>query len=217
MALEKFCLSYSTGKDSILAMSLLVQAGYQLTGLVTSLDETIERSWFHGVPRRILEQASQSLGVPLFVVANTPENYEQAMVEQLTAIQKAGTTAICFGDIDIEQNGSWDKKIATAAGLTPLLPLWQQERRKIVEQFLASGYTAIIKTVSLASGIPERFLGTPLNAEFLAYLAAHNLDLCGENGEYHTLVVDGPLFKKPLAYRTDGIFKSPYALSLIIY
>lgn len=212
----QFCLNYSSGKDSMLALDTLVNEGHQPVCLITSVNDEIDRSWFHGVPLNVLQAAADCLNLPLLTVPTNATTYEDAMVAALKQSQDYGATVAAFGDIDIEQNGDWDKQIAQRAGLTPILPLWQQGRVSLVHRFLDRGYTAMIKTVSKASGIPDDFLGQPLNQTFLDYLAAHDLDLCGENGEYHTLVVDGPLFDHPLTYKTAGIFDSPHARSLII-
>ncbi|MDT2613610.1 Dph6-related ATP pyrophosphatase [Enterococcus dongliensis] len=214
--MEKFYLSFSSGKDCILALDTLVKQGLQPAGLITSLNEEINRSWFHGVPEGILKSAATALNLPLVIVKTDGKNYEKQMLKALKEIQKEGISSICFGDIDIEENGDWDKRIAQEAGLTPYLPLWQCERREIVNQFLSSGYQAIIKTVSKKSGIPVEFLGRPLDDAFIDYLIKNDLDVCGENGEYHTLVIDGPLFSKPVTFKTQGIYESSQAYSLII-
>ena len=214
--MKKFCLSYSSGKDCLLAMDRLVQAGNQPVALVTTLSDEINRSWFHGIPISVLEAAAEALDLPLVISHNNETNYTEKVVEALQETKKLGAETVCFGDIDIEQNGAWDRQVALSAGLEPQLPLWQENREALVKEFLAKGYTAIIKTVSKESGIPIKFLGEPLNETFITYLKEHQLDICGENGEYHTLVIDGPLFKKRLNYYTSGIYESPYAYSLII-
>lgn len=214
--MEKFYLSYSSGKDCILALDTLTKQGFQPAGLITSLNEEIDRSWFHGVPENVLANAAAALNLPLVVVRTNGENYEEQMTLALKKIKEAGITNICFGDIDIEENGAWDKRIAASAGLTPHLPLWHRGRQELVAEFLASGYQAMIKTVSKKSGIPLEFLGKPLDKNFVEYLVKHELDVCGENGEYHTLVTDGPLFSQPLTFKTKGIYESPHAYSLII-
>ena len=214
--MTSFCFSFSTGKDSLIALDTLIQAGYQPAGLITSLNADIQRSWFHGVPPAILTQIGTSLDLPMTLVNTQVDDYQTAMVAALTQYQKQGVTHCGFGDIDILQNRQWDETVAHAAQLIPLLPLWQADRTANVHHFLDRGYTAIIKTVSRASKIPTAFLGQPLDQTFIDYLQAHDLDVCGENGEYHTLVVDGPLFKQPITYQTAGIFESPYAYSLII-
>lgn len=216
MTNKNFCASFSSGKDSILAIDRLINAGYQPTSLITSVSQEINRSWFHGVPLPILDQIASSLNIPCINVQNTPENYQEKMVAALKQAKQAGADFCCFGDIDIEANGAWDRQISLEAGLTPLLPLWQQDRRAIVEAFLSRGYTAIIKTVSKESKIPQRFLGCALDEAFITYLEEHHLDVCGENGEYHTLVIDGPLFNERINYSSTGIFETQYAYSLII-
>ncbi|MDU2473728.1 MAG: hypothetical protein E7D18_13195, partial [Enterococcus faecalis] len=168
------------------------------------------------IPISVLEAAAEALDLPLVISHNNETNYTEKVVEALQETQKLGAETVCFGDIDIEQNGAWDRQVALSAGLEPQLPLWQENREALVKEFLAKGYTAIIKTVSKEAGIPIKFLGEPLNETFITYLKEHQLDICGENGEYHTLVIDGPLFKKRLNYYTSGIYESPYAYSLII-
>lgn len=212
----KFALSYSTGKDCFLALLRMIAEGNEPVALVTSVDKTIKRSWFHGVPEGILQQVADSLGLPLLMVENDATDYQEQMVKAFAETKALGAEAIVFGDIDIQQNGEWDRTVAEAAGLKAILPLWQQDRRTLVEEFLASGYTAIIKTVAKSAEIPEAYLGQPLNGAFITYLEAHGLDACGENGEYHTLVVAGPLFKEQIRYQTAGIYESEYAKSLII-
>lgn len=214
--MEKFCLSYSTGKDSVLALDRMITAGYQCAGLVTSVSEDINRSWFHGIPLSLLEQAAESLQIPLVVVKNNPENYQERMVTSLRKMKKSGIDYCVFGDIDIEENGQWDRNVCQKSGLKPLLPLWEESREEIVTDFVEKGYHAIIKTISKASRIPDRFLGQPLDQTFIDYLNTHDIDVCGENGEYHTFVVDGPLFKFPINYQTTGIFESEYSKSIII-
>lgn len=211
-----FCFSFSSGKDSVLALDQLIQAGHQPLGLVTSLNASIERSWFHGVPPSVLQSMATSLNLPLTLVETSATNYQSAMIDALQTYQQCGATHCGFGDIDLLQNRQWDTTVAKAAQLQPLLPLWQADRAANVTHFRDRGYQAIIKTVSKAAAIPTTFLGQPLDQTFIDYLVAHHLDVCGENGEYHTLVIDGPLFKQPVSYQTAGIFESDYAYSLII-
>lgn len=214
--MKKFCLSYSTGKDSILALDTLLQQEHFPVCLITSVNDENKRSWFHGVPLHLLEQAAENIDIPLIAASNNGENYEENMENALKQAKELGANYCCFGDIDIQQHREWDYKLSKKADLIPLLPLWQKKREGVVEQFLRSGYTAIIKTVSKKSGIPEDFLGKELNETFINYLLEQNLDVCGENGEYHTLVVDGPIFNKRLKYQTSGIYESCHAKSLII-
>lgn len=200
----------------MLALDQLCQAGHQPIGLVTSVNQAINRSWFHGVPPTVLNQFATSLQLPLTLVNTAVDDYQSAMVATLAEYRNQGATHCGFGDIDILKNRQWDETVATAAGLTPLLPLWHADRTENVTHFLDRGYHAIIKTISKDSQIPTAFLGQPLDQTFIDYLQAHQLDVCGENGEYHTLVIDGPLFNQPITYQTGGIFESPYAYSLII-
>ena len=126
--MKKFCLSYSSGKDCLLAMDRLVQAGNQPVALVTTLSDEINRSWFHGIPISVLEAAAEALDLPLVISHNNETNYTEKVVEALQETKKLGAETVCFGDIDIEQNGAWDRQVALSAGLEPQLPLWQESR-----------------------------------------------------------------------------------------
>lgn len=214
--MNKICFSFSAGKDSVLALDRLIGQGYDVIGLLTSVDESIERSWFHGIPDSVLNRIEESVGIPIFKVAANADNYEREMTDALAYFRDLGAKACGFGDIDIPQNGEWDKKVASRTGLEALLPLWLQSREALVYEFLDRGYKAIIKTVSKSSGIPEHFLGEMLDQKFIGYLSEHNLDICGENGEYHTLVVSGPIYQKEIKYDAGGIHESQYSKSLII-
>ena len=103
-------------------------------------------------------------------------------------------THVIFGDIDLQAHRDWEEKVCTNAGLTAVLPLWQQDRKKLVLQMLEAGIEAII--VSCNETMGERFIGKTVTAELVEELESMGIDACGENGEYHTLVLDCPLFSK---------------------
>ena len=117
--MKKFCLSYSSGKDCLLAMDRLIQAGNQPVALVTTLSDEINRSWFHGIPISVLEAAAEALDLPLVISHNNETNYTEKVVEALHETKKLGAETVCFGDIDIEQNGAWDRQVALSVGLEP--------------------------------------------------------------------------------------------------
>jgi len=114
--MKKFCLSYSSGKDCLLAMDRLIQAGNQPVALVATLSDEINRSWFHGIPISVLEAAAEALDLPLVISHNNETNYTEKVVEALQETKKLGAETVCFGDIDIEQNGAWDRQVALSAG-----------------------------------------------------------------------------------------------------
>lgn len=192
---KSFALSFSGGKDSVLALHRLVKAGYTPAALVTAFNQKQGRSWFHGIPARVLSQLADSLGIPLVMApCGEGEAYNRAFASMLQGLSAQGVTACAFGDIDLAPHREWDEARCAEAGMGALLPLWGQEREALAGEFLSLGYTAILKTIKLRA-LPEEYLGRPLSPEVFRRLRQAGADVCGENGEYHTLVVDGPLFR----------------------
>ena len=108
--------------------------------------------------------------------------------------------AVCFGDIDIEQNRKWEEDRCKAVGLLPCFPLWQRGREEIVHELVRLGYKCLIKSVN-RTVLPMDLLGTLIDEASILAMKSAGVDICGENGEYHTLAVDGPVFQKPLQFQ----------------
>ena len=194
----KFIMSYSGGKDSILALHRLVGQGHQPVGLLVMFHEEAGRSWFHGIDPPLLQAIAKALDLPLFLCGAAGDAYHLAMEECLIRAKSLGAEACAFGDIDIEAHRQWDEARCAATGLEALLPLWQRGREENAREAVALGYRCLIKCIN-RDVLPERFLGRELSVELLEEMKRLGIDLCGENGEYHTVVVDGPLFLHPVA------------------
>lgn len=192
-------LSFSGGKDSILALHKITAEGHTCLGLLVMYNAGAGRSWFHGAEPVLLEELADALGLPLLICPAEGDRYHTAMEDCLRKAKARGAEACVFGDIDIEEHRAWDEARCRAAGLTPLLPLWGMKREDCVREILNLGYRCLIKCVDNRV-LPECLLGKPLGAQILQTLRARGADLCGENGEYHTLVVDGPLFHRTAEY-----------------
>lgn len=191
----KFAISYSFGKDSALALWRMVRQGHQPVCLITTYNEEAGRSWFHGVDGELMDALAQSLGLPLLRCTCRGEEYHLRMEEALAAAKKMGAEACVFGDIDIEGHREWNEARCQAAGLECRLPLWQMGREAAVRECLAEGFLPLVKCVQN----PYRpLLGKALDEDALAFLREKGADLCGENGEYHTIVRGGPLFRHPV-------------------
>jgi diphthine-ammonia ligase len=196
--MRAICCSWSGGKDSCLALWKTLERGdARLVCLVTMLTEDGCRSRSHGLHVEVLEAQARAIGVPLLTAAATWEDYEQAFVKLLLRARAIGAEEAVFGDIDIPAHRAWEESVARQAGLTARLPLWQADRMDILESWWAAGFAA--RLVVVREGIVGRgFLSRLLDRDTAQSLAALGIDPCGENGEFHTLVTDGPLFRDKL-------------------
>ncbi len=195
----QFVMSYSCGKDSTLALHRMLEAGHRPVGLLIMVNAAAGRSYFHGADVPLLENFSRALELPLFLCPSRGEDYHLAFEEGARRAKAAGAEAICFGDIDIAENRAWGVARCEAVGLSWEYPLWQQDRRAVVEEILEKGYRCLVKGIDNRL-LPREILGQPLSPQLLRQMEGCGIDLCGENGEYHTLAVDGPVFRRPLSY-----------------
>jgi len=196
----KFAMSYSSGKDGALAMYKMIQAGHTPVAIVTTVNGDQQRSWFHGVPMQLLEASAKSLGVPLIACVTESDDYTESLINGMIRARELGAEACVFGDIDIDHHKDYDDEVAAAAGLESILPLWKMDRDAVIAEQLEAGFKAVIKLVDKAC-LSESFLGQTLTAELVQKIKAAGSDACGENGEYHTLVYDGPIFKNPVSFQ----------------
>ncbi|MDK0795224.1 diphthine--ammonia ligase [Clostridium perfringens] len=200
---KKFVVSYSCGKDSTLSLYRMIKAGHNPVALLVTVDKKVLRSWFHGIPDKLLKDVSKSLDIPLVLVAsNGKENYGETFVDALKKIkEEMGAEACVFGDIDLMTHRTWCEDKCEKAGLEAIFPLWEEDREALTYEFIDSGFKTVIKNVKL-SILGEEFLGEVLTKDVVERLKAAGSDACGENGEYHTFVFDGPLFKERINFET---------------
>ncbi len=197
--MKKFIASYSGGKDSILAIHRAIEAGYEPVMLIITYNIDRGRSWFHGIPEELLKDISWSLEIPIKLVKTTGKDYAQNFKKALVEGKEMGAEICVFGDIDIEDHKKWGTTLCEEVGIKTLFPLWQEERKKLVLEFINKGYTANI-TVINKDMLNEKFLGEKLTESLLVEIEKDGADVCGENGEYHTFVSDGPIFKNKLHF-----------------
>lgn len=200
----KFAMSYSCGKDSTFALHHMLAQGHEPVALIVMVNAEERRAYFHGVDYPMLENYSAALGIPLLAVPTRGEAYAQAMEAALRRAAALGAAAACFGDIDIENNRAWSEARCKAVGIQAVFPLWKQGRRKNVQDLVEAGYQCLIKSVNTAL-LPRSLLGRIIDHRTIAEMEGYGIDVCGENGEYHTLVVDGPIFKQPIRYSVGEI------------
>lgn len=191
-----FC-SWSGGKDSALALHEAIRGGAEPRMLVTMLTEDGIRSRSHGLHRSVLEAQSDAIGVPIRFVGATWADYERGFAELVRAAAEAGASTGIFGDIDIDGHREWVEGVCERGGASACLPLWGRDRAEVVNDLLAAGFKAVIVAVR-DQVLPESLLGRVIDEEVLGEISAAGADLAGEHGEYHSLVVDGPIFNRPL-------------------
>ncbi|MCI8415911.1 MAG: diphthine--ammonia ligase [Lachnospiraceae bacterium] len=202
----RFVMSYSCGKDSTLALHKMLEKGHTPVCLVVMLKKEDQRSYFHGADREMLKKYEKALGIPLLLCPSKGADYVQAFEEGLAKAKAMGAEAAAFGDMDIEENRSWEEERCRNIGLKALFPLWQQGREGNVEELLRLGYACIIKSINHTL-LPEKLLGQQMDWNAVEMMRRAGIDVCGEKGEYHTLVIDGPIFRESLDFKTGGIFR----------
>lgn len=197
--MERCALSFSGGKDSVLALDRAKRQGLQVDLLVTMYDESSQRVRFHGVPITLIQAQARALGIPLLTYPNTPATFETMFVQSLHDLRQREITTLLFGNIHLADVRAWYEERTTAAGLMHREPLWGEAPGSLVREFLARGYAAILTCIEEARANPN-WLGASLTAELIQAFEQASIDPCGERGEYHTFVHAGPLFSAPLTF-----------------
>jgi diphthine-ammonia ligase len=201
---HRFFVSWSGGKDACLAMQRAAAAGGRPAALLCMLHEEGRVSRGHGLPVALLQAQADALGVPLVTRATTWDDYEATFVPVLHELRDQGVEAGVFGDIDLQAHRDWVEGVCEVAGLDCHLPLWQEPRRRLLAEFLSAGGRATIVAVD-SSKLGAEYLGRELDDALISRLEAAGVDACGEEGEYHTMVTAGPLFRAPVPLAWDGV------------
>ena len=193
---EALC-SWSGGKDSCFALMQAIQQDYIPKVLLNVLNEEGKISRSHGIPYSILLAQATAAGLPVHCISSSWQEYEIHFTNALSLLKEQyNLTHAVFGDIDLQPHRDWEEKVCINAGLTAVLPLWQHERRALVLQMLEAGIETMI--VSCNETMGEKFIGEIITPSLVNELEAIGIDVCGENGEFHTLVLNCPLFKEKI-------------------
>ena len=196
--MDKNCfVSWSGGKDSCLALFRAMSQGYKPKMLFTMFSIENDVSSAHRLNEDIIKAQVNALDLKSTIGRAKFEDYEAVFVRNLEAFKSQDIQYGIFGDIDLDEHRKWEETVCEKAQMTAVLPLWQEDRKKLVKEFIDLGFKAKIVVVNKTMMSPE-FLGRDLSHELLEEIEKTGADVCGENGEYHTVVYDGPLFKTPL-------------------
>ena len=186
--------SWSGGKDSCYALMKSIGNGFKPTVLLNVLNEEGRISRSHGIPSSILQQQAAAVGLPMHLISSSWQDYERIFTAALKELkQRYAVTHAVFGDIDLQPHRDWEEKVCAAVGLEAVLPIWQQDRRQLVMNMLEAGIETMI--VSCNDQMGGEFIGQTLTPTLVDRLEAMGIDACGENGEFHTLVLNAPIFK----------------------
>jgi uncharacterized protein (TIGR00290 family) len=199
--LKRVALSWSSGKDSAWSLHLLKQdPAIEVVALVTTLNDQFDRVAMHAVRRELLELQAESLGVPLWTVLLpwpcSNDEYEARMRALCTRAINEGVDAMAFGDLFLADIRAYREKQLAGTGLEPIFPVWQIPTGQLAAEMVASGLKAKITCID-PKVLPVEFAGRDFDLQFLADLPA-GIDPCGENGEFHSFVHDGPGFQRPI-------------------
>jgi uncharacterized protein (TIGR00290 family) len=198
---ETAWMSWSSGKDSALALQRVRERrDLEVVGLLTTVNSVADRVSMHGVRRTLLEGQAAALGLPLHVVElpwPCPNGvYEERMKEAVVSATSLGISAMVFGDLFLENIRAYREQALAGSGIRPVFPLWQRPTDSLAGELIGLGLRAVIACVDLAR-LPASLAGRWYDEELLAELPP-TVDPCGENGEFHTFVVDGPGFAQPV-------------------
>lgn len=197
----KALISWSSGKDSAFALHEIRRSGeFDVVGALTTVTETFERVSIHGVRQEILQAQLDAAGLPPRIVPIPypcpNEIYESRMGEAVAQAVRDGITHMIFGDLFLADIRAYREQKLAGTGITPVFPLWERPTRLLAQAMIDSGLEAYLATVDLKH-LPAEFAGRKFDAALLADLP-DGVDPCGENGEFHTCVVAGPMFSRRL-------------------
>ena len=210
----KVFVSFSGGKESVFALYQGLKEGLQIEALLTMFNTTGLRTRGHALKADFIKAQAEALGIPLIIGKSSWNSYERIFKNILKRLKRKGLEGGIFGDIYLEEHREWIQRMCSKVGLLPFLPLWGKDPKDVFEDFVRSGFKAII--ISLQSPIPENLIGKELNLHMLKTFDQLPIDPCGERGEYHTAVLDGPIFKKKLEICKSKVIKAKHKIRLEI-
>ncbi|KPK35643.1 MAG: ATP-binding protein [Phycisphaerae bacterium SG8_4] len=205
---EKVLLAWSGGKDAALALHELRKSGqYEVTALLTTITRDYDRVCMHGVRSILLEQQAESLGLPvetMFISKNASnEEYESSMRQILEKYQAQGVCGVVFGDIFLQDLRQYREERLSQIGMKGLFPIWKRDTAELACTFIDLGFQAVV-TCADSNLLDSTLVGRPFDEQFLSMLP-EAVDPCGENGEFHSFVCDGPMFQQQIPHATGEV------------
>jgi uncharacterized protein (TIGR00290 family) len=201
---EKVIVAWSGGKDSALALYETLNSGrYEVLNLLTTAPKDYDRISIHCVRRVLLKQQANALGFPLEITfiskGASDEEYENELLKALKRQRDSGVSSVVFGDIFLEDIRSYRERIMAKVGVNGIFPLWRRDTQVLACRFINIGFKAIITSID-SNVLTKDFVGREYDEQFLSALP-ENVDPCGENGEFHSFVYDGPIFHERVSFK----------------
>jgi diphthine-ammonia ligase len=190
----KVLSSWSGGKECALATYKAISQGHEVLYLLNFVSEDGERSRSHGIKASVVALQAEAVGLPVIQVKTSWENYEENFKKAVRELRNKGIEGGVFGDIDLEEHREWVERVCSEVGMKAFLPLWGIKPEELIEELLRLKFKAII----VATRLDKQLLGKVLDKALIRQISRLGSHPCGENGEYHTFVTEGPIFKKPL-------------------
>lgn len=213
--IPKAVFNWSGGKDSALALYKVLQSEeYEIISLLTTVNRDTLRSSMHGIPVSLLKQQAVSIGLPLYIVDLTPkgnmEDYEDAMTKAVNFFKQQSVSHFIFGDIFLHDVRSYREKQLKPYNISVVEPLWGKTSKEIMQEFLASKLETVIVTTA-ADKLGKEFIGKHIDEELVGSLP-QGIDICGENGEYHTFCYAGGIYRTPVIFGLGEPLKQTYSV-----
>ena len=201
-------MSWSSGKDSAWALHVLrQQSDVEVVGLITTVNQLYQRIAIHAVRLELLQRQAEAVGLPLQIIdlpsPCTNSQYEAAMEKFIVDAKQQRIECMAFGDLFLEDVKEYREAKLSGTGITPLCPIWRTPTDELANEMIASGLRAVVTCIDPRQ-LAASFAGRQFNEQFLEDLPA-NVDPCGERGEFHTFVFDGPMFRKPVPIEVGEI------------
>lgn len=211
--MKKALFNWSSGKDSALALYKILQnPEFKIEYLLTSVNQQFKRISMHGVRVELLQQQAESIGIPLEIMEipemPTMEVYESVMQQTLEKLKNKGISHSVFGDIFLEDLRQYREDKLATMGFEGVFPIWRIPTKELIQEFISLGFQTVVVCVN-ERYLDKSFVGRMIDQQFIDDLP-ENVDVCGENGEFHTFCFDGPIFQKPIDFELGEIVYRKY-------
>lgn len=203
---KKFVASFSGGKDSTLALYKSMKTG-EAMALITMMEDEGTYSRSHRLTNDIINEQAKAIGLPIFTESASWEAYEEKFIGLLKHAKGMGAEVLVAGDLDVPDENCWHDMVTRKVDMGLALPLRGMNHRDAVVEFVKSGFKSILVTVNLSKGMKLEDLGRELTLEYIEELEERGIDSCGEAGEFHTIVIDGPIFENKIPVKFGEVLK----------